>query len=171
MIALPVGASASRRRDARRLALSVGLVLIGLWVIQAGATADAVFAPLSVLTAQATAAMLAAIGLPVVRELTVLAHAGGFACEISHACTALTPAALLAAAILPQPVSRRARLIGVTAGTIALILLNQVRLVSLVWLGVHAPAYFDATHGLLWPGFLALATAGYYFGWMRTMHC
>src|SRR4030067_777078 len=57
---------------------SLGVVLAGLWAIQIHPPAGGVFAPFTVLTAQLTAFMLAAIGLPVMREGGTRVHGGGF---------------------------------------------------------------------------------------------
>jgi exosortase/archaeosortase family protein len=151
--------------------LPLGCVLAGLWSIELHPTAAAVLAPLNVLTAQLTSAMLAVVGLPVARDAVVLTHASGFACEIYHACTAFTPVVLLAAAILPWPASWRARLLGVVVGAAFLMVLNQLRLISLVWLGVYAPQFFDFVHFWLWHAVLIAATAGYWLGWVKAARC
>jgi len=149
------------------LARSLGVVLAGLWVIQVHPLAGDVFAPFSVLTAQLTAYMLAATGLPVMREAATLAHAGGFACEIDMACTALIPVALLAASMALLRATPRAHLLGIMLGALLVMLVNQLRLVSLVWLGVHAPGYFDVAHNLLWPMLMILTGSGYGLIWLR----
>lgn len=158
------------RFSARRLALALGLALAGLVAIETQPAYDAALAPLRVLTAQLTAAMLSAAGLHVVRRAQMLLHADGFACAISTACTALTPAALLVAAVLSQPASWRARVAGATTGVVLVVVVNQVRLATLVWLGVHAPGLFDAVHAFLWPALLALATAAYGIAWLAAPH-
>jgi len=155
------------REGAPRLAAMLIIVLAALWAIQIFPQADIVFTPLNILTAQASAAFLAAIGLPVTQELTRLTHSSGFSCEIDASCTALVPALLLAAAILGWRASWRARLIGVVVGVGALLIINQLRLVSLVWLGVQAPAWFELTHVWLWPATLLFVTAGYWYVWTR----
>ena len=146
------------------LAGSLGVVLAGLWVIQIHPQAGGTF---TVLTAQLTAFMLAAIGLPVMRDAATLVHASGFACEIDVACTALIPATLLAAVMAPLRATPRAHLMGIIHGVLLVALVNQLRLVGLVWLGVHAPGYFDVTHNLLGPMLLLLTGAGYVFFWLR----
>ncbi len=149
------------------LAGLLGVVLAGLWAIQAHPLAGNVFAPLTVLTAQLTAFMLAAIGLPVLREAATLVHAGGFACEIDVACTALIPAAVLAASMAVVRTTPRAYLKGIIFGALLLVFVNQLRLVSLVWLGVHVPGYFDMAHDRLWPVLLILTIGAYGLVWLR----
>jgi exosortase H (IPTLxxWG-CTERM-specific) len=172
MIALTARASVAPPHVAvRRIFLPLGGVLAGLWTIELHPAAASLFAPLNLLTAHLTAVMLDLLGLPVVREAVVLTHAGGFACEIYDACTVFTPVVLLAAAILPYPASWRARLLGVLVGAAFLVVLNQLRLISLVWLGVYAPQFFDFVHFWLWHALLIVATAGYWLGWVKAARC
>lgn len=152
-----------------RITLALGLVITGLWAIQVFPPLGAVLMPLNVLTAQVTAAMLSTTGLTVTRELVILTHTSGFACEIDFTCTALVPVALLWAAIFPWPVSWRARLLGALAGLLLMVFLNQLRLISLVWLGVYAPQAFDVAHNLLWPAILIAGTVGYGLSWVRAV--
>ena len=149
------------------LAGSLGVLLAGLWVMQIHPPAGGLFAPFTVLTAQLTAFMLAAIGLPVMREAATLVHAGGFACEIDVACTALIPAVLLAASMGLLRATPRAHLMGIMFGVLLVVLVNQWRLVSLVWLGVYVPGYFDVAHNLLWRALLILTGSGYGLIWLR----
>ena len=160
VIAAPHGA-------VRWVFLALGAALAALWAIELHPGGEALFAPLNLLTAQLTATMLGAVGLPVAREAAVLTHASGFACSIHHACTAFTPVALLAAAVLAFPVAWRARLTGVALGTAFLVALNELRLVSVVWIGVHAPPLFDVVHLWLWHAILIAATAGYWLAWVK----
>lgn len=163
-------AALSYREGAPRLVVTLLAVLAGLWVVQIYPQADGVFIPLNILTAQVSAALLAAIGLPVTQELTRLTHASGFSCEIDSACTALVPGLLLTAAILGWRAPWRRQLAGVLVGVVALLLVNQARLVSLVWLGVQAPAWFDVAHLWLWPATMLFVTTGYWYGWIRVQH-
>lgn len=155
------------REGAPRLVATLAVVLAGLWLVQIYPQADALFNPLNILTAEVSASLLAAIGLPVTQELTRLTHASGFSCEIDSACTAFAPVVLLTAAILGWRAPRRWQLVGVLMGAVVLSLINQLRLVSLVWLGVQAPAWLDLAHLWLWPAALLFVIAGYWYVWAR----
>lgn len=149
------------------LAGSLGAALTVLLAIQGDTLAGDVFAPLTVRSAQLTASMLAAIGLPVMREAATLIHVGGFACEIDVTCTALVPVVLLTTAIVLLRATPRAHFLGILIGMLLMVFVNQLRLVSLVWLGVHVPGYFDVAHSLLGPVLIILTGAGYGFIWSR----
>lgn len=154
--------AALHRQPLWPLAALLAGTLAALWLVLRLPAAVALLEPLTALTAAATAHMLAVLGLPVARELNVLTHAGGFGYEIDVACTALVPAALLTAAILPWRRPWPARLGLAAGGIVWLALVNQLRLVSLMVVGVYAPAGFDVLHQWLWPALLALAAAGYF---------
>src|SRR5262249_24084638 len=104
-------------------------------------------------------------GVPIVHEDLVLTHAGGFGCAIDAGCTALLPVTLLIAALLTSPRSWRARVAAMSGAIIWLVLMNQLRLVSLMLIGVDAPAWFDVVHEWLWPALLAAAAFGYAALW------
>ena len=123
---------------------------------------------LRTLTAAAAVHILSALGLPMVREDLVLSHVGGFSCAIDAGCTALVPVSLLSGAVLTSGRSWGARLIGVLGAVVWLALVNQLRLVSLMWIGVDAPAWFDVVHAWLWPPLFAAAAFGYAAFWWGT---
>lgn len=140
-----------------------GALLASLGLGLAAAPAGDVLVGLAVGTARLTAGMLNLLGLPVARTATTLHHPGGFACEIDLACTALVPAVLLAMVLA----AGRARLPALALGVLCMAAVNQLRLVGLVWIGVHAPERFDVMHALAGPLLLLVAGLGYLFGWRR----
>jgi exosortase/archaeosortase family protein len=72
---------------------------------------------------------------------------------------------LLAAAILAFPASLRSRLIGLVAASIAIELLNLVRLSSLFWLGEHNRRIFDFVHVAVWQSLIILAAIAIFILW------
>jgi exosortase/archaeosortase family protein len=79
----------------------------------------------------------------------------------------MEPSALLVAAVIASPVSIRARLVGAVLGTAILALMNLVRIVSLFYVGIHAPRVFEIIHVKGWqPAFILLALA-FWVSWAR----
>lgn len=74
-----------------------------------------------------------------------------FALEVQHGCNALLPTALFVSAVLASPVGLAAKIPGILIGSILLMLMNLVRLVSMFYAGVYIPSYFDAMHAHVWP--------------------
>lgn len=122
-------------------------------------------APLTLLTAKLTAALLSWARIDVVRAGTVLSHPGGFAYEIAYTCVGFLPVVFAAAAVLSYPVSRPRRVIGVMVGIPLLLALNLGRLVHLFHLGVSDRTTFDWWHEDLWPGIIRLTIIGLWILW------
>ena len=85
-------------------------------------------------------------------------RASGFSVTIGRGCDALEPIAAFFAAVLASPLGLRVKLPGILVGTACLWLINLIRIVSLVLIGVHAPRAFDLAHGQVWQAaFIVLA--------------
>jgi exosortase/archaeosortase family protein len=119
------------------------------------------------LTARMTVALLHLLGVEALRTGGQIHHPGGFAYEIYYRCTAVLPAALLAALTFTYTAPLARRVIGVALGVSVLITLNLVRLVHLFLLGVYRPALFEVTHGVVWELILIMATVGLWWIWSR----
>ncbi|MBL8326680.1 MAG: exosortase/archaeosortase family protein [Rubrivivax sp.] len=120
---------------------------------------------------QATIALaqsaLAVLGTPLVRQGELLRHAGGFVAQVDLSCTALWPAAMGSMALCVAGALRGCaplRLAGLVAGGVGVIaLVNQLRLVGVIWVGVHAPAHFEWVHVAAGPMLLVAAGAALVF--------
>lgn len=106
-------------------------------------------------TALVAQAMLAWLGTPMSWHGDQLSHAGGFVAQLHADCTAWWPACgmLIALASVAAWVGVPARrtMAGAAAGLFAMVLVNQVRLVAVLWAGIHAPAFFHFAHEVLGP--------------------
>ncbi|GIW45556.1 MAG: hypothetical protein KatS3mg077_2838 [Candidatus Binatia bacterium] len=72
--------------------------------------------------------------------------AGGFAVDVTEACSGVVPTAIYGAAVLAYPASWRARAIGLALGTVVIHTLNVLRVVGLFLVGLFANPYFHYTH-------------------------
>jgi len=145
------------------LALYAG---VRLWLD--GPSPHAVLAALNAFTADLGAAWLVALGTPMWREGMLLTNGRAFAVEVHASCTALLPVLLLSVAIALHPRARFAdKLAGMLLGAMVVGLVNQCRLVGVIWMGVHVPAFFDMVHGVLAPMLLVVLTSGYAAIWAR----
>ena len=85
---------------------------------------------------------------------------------IVHECTAVHPIAAYCAAILAYPLGWRARVLGIALGAPALVIVNQVRLVSLCYIGRWYPESFATAHLLVWQSLIVLLTALLFVAWI-----
>jgi exosortase/archaeosortase family protein len=85
--------------------------------------------------------------------------------DVTLACSGADAFALCAGAILAYPAAWRMRLAGIALGAALLLGLNITRIGTLG--RAAGSSWFDPLHVYAWPALLALAIAGYVFGWMR----
>ena len=104
--------------------------------------------------------------------LGVDAHAQGkdvvssiFSMRIIRECTAVHPVIIYIAAVVAYPSSWLPRLLGAAAGTVALLLVNQVRLVSLCFIGHSYPEAFESAHMLVWQSLIIFITVLFWVIW------
>ncbi len=93
----------------------------------------------------------------------------GFAIAIANGCSGLEAVILLGAAILAFPASWRARAIGVTLGSAAIMALNIVRVISLLYIGQYSHAWFDWAHLYLWDVLIMLDALLVFLIWVRRL--
>jgi archaeosortase B (VPXXXP-CTERM-specific) len=89
-----------------------------------------------------------------------------FAFQIVDLCTAVMPMMIFAAGILAFPSRIIAKTYGLVLGLIAIFLINQVRLLSLFFIGIYAPNFFDAAHLLVWQSLMILLALGLWLLWI-----
>jgi len=81
-----------------------------------------------------------------------------YSVNIAHGCDAIEPTALFIAAVLAFPAPLRSKVPALFAGTLVLLLLNLVRIVSLFYTGVYWPRAFETMHVDVWqPAFIVLS--------------
>jgi exosortase/archaeosortase family protein len=69
---------------------------------------------------------------------------------IGRDCDALKPFGLFAAAVVASPVAAGLRMAGLIAGAAVVLAVNQLRIVSLFFTGIHFPLAFEALHLDVW---------------------
>jgi exosortase/archaeosortase family protein len=98
-------------------------------------------------------------------ERNLIIH-GDFKFEIIPECTGLEVIALFAAAVLAFPTSWVNRGRALLRGTGMLLLLNLVRIVSLVYVGARSETALEYGHYYVWPIFILTAGLGIWLFWI-----
>ena len=78
--------------------------------------------------------------------------------KIIRECTGAYPLGIFTAAVVAYPLSWRARLLGLLAGFPILLIVNQVRLVSLCYIDRWYPRALETAHLLVWQSLIVLVT-------------
>jgi exosortase H (IPTLxxWG-CTERM-specific) len=142
-----------------------GAVLVGLYVVVAlNQVNDAVIVPFTGIVARGSALLLRGVESGVEVAGTVM-RSPQFALDVQNGCNGIEATILLVAAILAFPATLRSRLIGLAVASVAVELLNLVRLSSLFWLGEHHRRIFDFFHVAVWQSLIILAAISMFVLW------
>lgn len=106
-------------------------------------------------------------GSVVARQQTLTNPASGFSIEVKDTCNASNVTLLLWAAILAFPAPWIQKGKGLLLGTVAIHLLNLVRIVSLFYLGQYNMQWFDFAHLYVWESLIMVATMAVFSVWVR----
>ena len=121
--------------------------------------------PIQAYLAHVTAYLLTLLDIQVIQKGSVLVHTSGFACEITPGCTGLISLTLYCAAVLMYPARTSHKWAGLGIGILLLIAFNFIRLVHLVFIGVHHITWFDFAHMVVWQSLIALFVVGVWWVW------
>ena len=136
-------------------------LLEGLYLLTDQSEAVAIFAGT---TAHLTAMVLTVLGESV-RVDGVSLYSPLLNMRIVSECTAITPTIVFAAAVLAFPSSISIKLKGLLLGIVALYLVNLVRVVSLYYIGTHAPNQMEFAHLVVWQAAMVLIAIGLWSLW------
>jgi exosortase H (IPTLxxWG-CTERM-specific) len=125
---------------------------------------DSVIVPFTEVVAQCSAVVLRGFESGVEVAGTVI-RSPRFALDVQNGCNGVEATILLVAAILAFPATLRSRLIGLAVASVAIELLNLVRLSSLFWLGEHHRRIFDFFHVGVWQMLVILAAIAIFVLW------
>jgi exosortase/archaeosortase family protein len=114
-------------------------------------------------------AILRGLGQPThVSEVTI--QSPQFAMAIRRGCDAVEPTWLLCAAMISFPAPLLHKLRGMLTAIILLQVLNLVRIVTLYWIGIHLPGFFNSAHMELWPTAFIVVAILLFVAWKESAH-
>lgn len=94
----------------------------------------------------------------------------GLDLQILRGCDGIEAWLLLVTALCVFPMPRRRRALGVLAGTLLMLVLNVVRVVSLFHIALRRPDWMDVAHGYVWQSLIVLAAAVFVLAWTDPRH-
>jgi exosortase H (IPTLxxWG-CTERM-specific) len=148
-------APSANRRSLFFLARFLGLLVVFYLLAASHPVNRAVIVPFTSAIARVSAGVLNVLGERVTVSGTEI-RSGVFAVQIENGCNGVETALLFGSAVLAFPASWRRRLIGLLLGFLVIELVNLVRVVTLFWVGAHRPAFFSASHTVLWQSVVVL---------------
>ena len=154
----------SERRVVLRFCLALAAFTVAVFIVLYGVQ-DTIIVRLNRHVAWLAGAILSALGAPVASRGPVVS-VGNFAVEIKNNCNAIYEAGLFAAAVWAYPAPVRAKAFGTLIGVSLLYLVNLVRVLSLLAIGVLARGWFDVAHLYVWQALFFAVVAACWFGWI-----
>ncbi len=143
------------RQEIRFLALFVLILGGGFTLLSLNSINDRVIEPFTAGVAKASGIALNLIGQDIEKEGTVLRNER-FAVNIKNGCNGVETLIIFLAAVLAFPATWKARLIGLALGSLAIQLINLMRVVALFLTGVYFPSFFDSSHTVVWQSIVIL---------------
>jgi exosortase/archaeosortase family protein len=93
--------------------------------------------------------------------------AGRASLIVAKNCDAMDVNILFAAAVVAYPARWSRRALGLAVGVGLLVAVNVLRIASLYFVQVHAPASFELVHAEVWPLALVALAVGAFLAWSR----
>lgn len=120
-------------------------------------------------TAHATAALLTVLDAGAHTEGPVVVSRYG-SVLIIYECTGIFPIVIVMSAVLAFPCGWRWKLLGLSLGVSIMLVLNQVRILSLVYLTYLNAEMMERVHHIVWPTFIIFSTAVLFVIWARAAY-
>ncbi len=89
----------------------------------------------------------------------------GFAAQIDDVCTGIFVVAIYLSAVLAYPSRAREKLAGLLLGTATILILNLIRVVSLMYIGRYLPDLFETAHLLVWQSLIIFSALIVWMYW------
>jgi exosortase H (IPTLxxWG-CTERM-specific) len=137
------------RRELTFLVLFVVILGASFTLISLNWVNDHVVEPFTAGVARVSGATLDLLGQDVQMQGTII-RGRLFAVNIRNGCNGIEAMLIFLAAVLAFPAPWKARLLGLALGIVAIQAVNLVRVVVLYLTGAYFPAWFDASHTVIW---------------------
>jgi exosortase/archaeosortase family protein len=121
---------------------------------------------LAIALADISGIALRLLGIPVSLDGAVI-NASGFLAVIAQQCTAIELLLVFSTLALICPVSLKARAWALLLGIPALCLLNLVRVISLLLIGIGFPHHLDLAHLVIWQSIMVVAAFAMWLLWFQ----
>jgi exosortase H (IPTLxxWG-CTERM-specific) len=156
-----------RRSETRFLILFLSILGISFTVIALKPVNDAFVVPYTTLIAKASGNVLQLFG----EDITIsgcLLRSPRFAVTIYNGCNGLITSLIFVSGVLAFPARWSAKLIGVVGGLLAIQIINLVRIISLFYIGIFLPQFFNQSHIFIWQSLVILAGVTLWIVWAHT---
>lgn len=120
--------------------------------------------PLAVAFASVSGFVLNLLFLKATASGTML-RVEGFAAQIDDVCTGIFVVAIYLSAVLAYPSRPGEKLKGLMLGASAILILNLIRVISLMYIGLYLPRFFETAHLLVWQSLIIFSALLVWIYW------
>lgn len=96
----------------------------------------------------------------------ILVKSSQFTLAVRRGCDAVEPSWLFCAVVLAFPAPFFRKIVGITIGTLFMQALNLLRIISLFFVGIHRPAWFNTVHLEIWPPVFIMLAIVLWIAWI-----
>ena len=164
----PAGARAKSGSPVRFVLMFVGLLILFELLWEFAVAPSRAFQSYLALNARLSAAILSLLESNVSTKGNVILssrHSLG----IARGCDALQPMGIFLSAVLAFPAAWRSKWVPMLVGASTLLFVNQLRIVSLYFLGIGSPTAFEVFHEAVWPAAFILLAFAMWILWVRRL--
>ena len=153
-----------RRPELRFLALFLVILGVSFTAIALKPVNDAIVMPYTAFIARLSGAVLRLLGENATVDSCVVSSPR-FAVTIYNGCNGLITSLIFISGVLAFPARWGAKVAGVVGGLVAIQLINLVRIISLFYIGIYLPRFFNQSHILIWQSVVILAGVALWVTW------
>lgn len=164
----PVPFWRKNRRELTFLLLFVAVLGVSFTLISLNWVNDHVIEPFTAGIARVSGATLDLLGQDVRMQGTVI-RGRKFAVNIRNGCNGVEAMLIFLAAVVAFPAPWKSRLLGLALGIVAIQAVNLVRVVALYLTGAYFPAWFDASHTVVWQTVVILFSVLLWIVWANRL--
>jgi len=155
----------SRRLPVLRAYLIFSACVLSFYtVLRTSMVRQYVAEPLAVAFASVGGFALNLLSMKATRTGTLLSIEG-FAAQIDDVCTGIFVVAIYLSAVLAYPSGAAQKLKGFLLGTSAILVLNLIRVISLMYIGRYIPDFFETAHLLVWQSLIIFSALLVWIYW------
>lgn len=154
------------KEESRFLILFLVILAVFFLVVALKSVNDAVVVPYTTFVARISGQILRFFG----EDLSIngcILRSPRFAVTIYNGCNGLITSLIFIAGVLAFPARLGAKFLGVLLGLLAIQAINFVRIVSLFYIGVFFPKFFNSSHVFVWQSIVILFGVGLWIVWAQ----
>ncbi len=156
--------TAWQRPEGRFLVLFLTILTVSFTVLALKSVNDAVVDPYTGFVARMSGAALRLIGEDVTVD-GLQVRSPRFAVTIYNGCNGLITSLIFISGVLAFPARWSAKLLGAVGGLAAIQIINLIRIISLYYVGVYIPKYFNQSHIFIWQSVVIVAGVTLWIVW------